>query len=138
MAGTAETHINVHFRDPLLRVSGWDPADVVGEAGKTVDMFVGRQIKQDLVLTLPAHPPMLVERKGSAAADPVEDAKRKLGVAPLSDEASRGSGEYVRKGIAVRYPPEAEGWALSEMVAEVFFGKVPRVILPDWGIARTD
>ena len=60
----AETYINVSFRDALLRVSGWDPADVVADDRKAGDMFEGRQIKPDVLLTLPAHPPMLVECKG--------------------------------------------------------------------------
>ena len=123
MADTAETHINVRFRNALLRVSGWDPADVVGDEGETGDLFIGRQIKPDLVLTLPAHPPALVEcKKDNVAADPVEDAKRKLGAAPLSDKVSRGSGEYVRKGIAMRYPPEAKDWPLNEMEAKFLGG----------------
>lgn len=107
----AETHINVGFRDALLRVSGWNPSDVAADDQAAGVSFYGRRIKPDVLLTLPSHPPLLVECKvHSSSGDPLKDVSEKLGAAPLSPDAPRAAGETVRRGIAVRYPPGAEEW----------------------------
>ena len=106
----AETHINVGFRDALLRVSGWNPSDVAADDQAAGVSFYGRRIKPDVLLTLPSHPPLLVECKvHSSSGDPLKDVSEKLGAAPLSPDAPRAAGETVSPGHCGALPARCGG-----------------------------
>lgn len=127
-----ETHINVFsFREAALDVSGWSPEDVVGD-DRLAGLISGRQLRPDMFLTLPAHPPMVVECKlEESDGDPVEDAENKLGEI-LSPQAGRAAGQIIRKAVAVRYPPGAKGWELEDAKRRFLDGAEVRWKFLDW------
>lgn len=126
-----EPPINVRFREALLSATGWAEDDVFGDA-RTAGLIAGRQMRPDLLLTLPSHPPMVVECKMDASpADPVADAKEKLGKT-LSEQATRAAGETIRKAVAVRYPPGADKWKEAEVKSRFLGGARVRWKFLDW------
>ena len=117
-----EKLVNVPFKKALLEVSGWDHRYVYGDERKSGGLIEGTQLKPDLLLTLPAHPLMVVECKlASSQKDPVQDAVNKLGRKGgmmLPGHATK----LIRKAVAVRYPPEADGWEPEEIVGRFLGG----------------
>ena len=115
-----EKAVNIRFREALLTATGWAEGDVYGD--HTAGLFCGRRFIPDLLLTLPAHPPMVVECKlDSSSGDPVSDAKEKLGES-LYLEAERAAGKTIRKAVAVRYPPGAKDWKEREVACRFLEG----------------
>lgn len=119
-----EQVFNLRFAEAVLRASGWEEDWVFKDDRRVGDLFAGSRRKPDLLLTLPASPPLVVECKYSdSAGDPVEDARRELGLV-LSEKAGRAAGQKIAKALAVRYPEGADAWRNGE-IAERFLSGEP-------------
>ena len=118
-----EQVFNLRFAEAVLRVSGWEEDRVFKDDRRTGDLFAGSRRKPDMLLTLPASPPLVVECKYSdSAGDPVEDARQELGLV-LSEKAGRAAGQTINRALAVRYPEGADTWRNGEIVERFLSGE---------------
>lgn len=125
VAATArdEKVFNPRFAEAVQRAAGWREEWIFRDDRKTGDLFQDSRRKPDMLLTLPRHPPIVVECKYSeSAGDPVADARRKLGL-PLSEQAGGTAGEKIKKAVAVRYPPGADVWRNGEIAERFLAGE---------------
>lgn len=118
-----EKVFNLRFAEAVVRAAGWEEDWVFKDDRRTGDLFADSRRKPDMLLMLPASPPLVVECKyGDSAGDPVEDARRELGLA-LSEKAGRAAGQRINKALAVRYPPGADAWRNGEIVDRFLSGE---------------
>lgn len=116
-----EVSFNERFADALRMSAGWDDSWIVKDSAD-VGLFVGERRHPDMLLTLPNSPPIVIECKfDDGSGDPVEDARKKLGLT-VSDAVPEAVGSEIRRAVALYYPPGARQWGDQEVVTRFVDG----------------
>ena len=116
-----EVSFNERFADALRMSAGWDDSWIVKDSAD-VGLFAEERRSPDVLLILPNSPPIVVECKfDDGSGDPVEDAKKELGLT-ISQAEAGASGQKIHRAAAVYYPPGARQWGDREVVTRFVDG----------------